>query len=219
MGSLLSTVSKTYLEPEHGIEIANTGKVYDQYKGSVVKFQSLSLMKPVLLTGKKVFLYRPLLQHLHKIKTVENLWLKYRADILRGMVNKKDVWIPDTDLEHVAYQWICSIIEMEKHKDVLWIKTNDFLENKVHIMNTVCNHFNLHRVTDYSLSSVNVKKMRINGKSEICKVSIKNEDERVCNNHGIILKKDCIDKEVIDLCKTISLHYPLFLINNLIDCE
>ena len=70
MTSLLSAVATCYLEPPNGIDIANSGDVPEYLKDTVVKFQSLALMKPILLTGKKVFLYRPLAQHLQKITLV-----------------------------------------------------------------------------------------------------------------------------------------------------
>jgi hypothetical protein len=209
MGSLLSTVTNCYLEPPHGIEMAKTGNVYDQYKDCVVKFQSLSLINPILLGGKKVFLYRPLSQHLHKIKSVQDYWMQIRAQQLRTMLNDDGIWNPSSDLELIAYHWVTSVKEMMKHQDVLWIQSNEFFQNKQGVIDNVCAHFGLPIVTDYSLSPVNVKHMDLNGKDHVCEAAISDTQgvERVTSNHGIILTST--DDEILEICETVNRLYRM----------
>lgn len=207
MGSLLSTVSKTYLEPEHGIEMANTGKIYDQYKDSVVKFQSLSLMKPILLNGPKVFLYRPLAQHLHKISNVQSYWLTFRAEYLRTNYKEYDVWTPTSDIEMIAYHWIRSVHEMSQHTNVLWIESNNLFMQPKMTMDSVCDHFNFPKISDFSLSQVDVKKMMINGRSSACEINIA-EATRVSVDHGVIHTNEA-STEIFSLCNMIGETYKV----------
>jgi hypothetical protein len=49
---------------------------------------------------------------------------------------------------------------------VLWITTNDFLQDKKETLNRVCNHFNLPEVTDFSFCDIDVKKTRLNARDD-----------------------------------------------------
>lgn len=210
MGSLLSTVTTCFLEPPHGIHMANTGDIIEIYRNSVVKFQSLSLMNPILLNGEKVFLYRPLLQHLFKIKS-DKVWFKFRAKALHNFIKEPLLfnWNPKTDLELITYQWLCSVHEMNNHSDVLWIQTNDFLKNKKETMDLVCNHFNLEKVSDFSLTNINVKKLKLLGKNTACNIEIKNDMKLLDKNHGIIENSMCLhDTELVDLAKKVEKLFP-----------
>lgn len=206
MGALLSTVVPTYLEPVDGIKITNTGIVKEKYFNTVIKFQSLSLLNPILLEGKKVFLYRPLLHHLFKIKS-DKIWLKNRANTIRFIVKKEQLleWNPKTDLEFIAYHWICSINEMNKHLDVLWIQSNEFFENKKNIMDKVCDHFALNRIKDFSLTNRNVKKLKLLGKEEPCNIEVEINLNPVKDDYGIVKNTECYkDNEIIELVKEVE---------------
>ena len=189
MAYLLSTVHSTYSEPESGIEMANTGKILENYKNSIIKFQSLCLMNPILLKNKKVFLYRPLLQHLFKISSVEKEWIHHRVLTLKDIIKRDGLkynFIPSNNIELIVYQWICSVIEMTNHDDVLWIQTNDFLKDKQSVMNKVCDHFEIDKITDFSLSKIDVKKLNRLRKKLLHDVNFDSEIQLVNENHGII---------------------------------
>lgn len=217
MGSLLSTVTTVYLEPPDGIEIANSGKFTEKYKDAVVKFQSLSLMNPILLEGKKVFLYRPLLSHLYKIKS-DSVWHTNRAIHLREMLKKNQSqidWIPKGKSEFIAYQWIISVLEMRKHKDVLWVQSNDFFKNKKEVMNSVCAHFDVNSNIDFSLANLNVKRIKFprDKPFDVNKVfsnsEIVSKASGVSDNHGVIENFTCFqDEQIVELTKKIEELFP-----------
>jgi hypothetical protein len=213
MGSLLSTVTTCYLEPKFGIELANTGKMINTYEeNTVIKFQSLSLMNPILLTGKKVFLYRSLAQHLCKIKTVEQLWIHHRILILKDNIKQsglKHNFNLTTNIDLIAYQWVCSIIEMLSHDDVLWIRSNDFFKNKKLVMEQVCNHFQLSPITDFSLANINVKKLELLGKNDPLNIDLSDNLPSVEDDHGIIENDICLnDSEICNITKKIEESFP-----------
>jgi hypothetical protein len=121
--------------------------------------------------GNKVFLYRPLAQHLCKIKSVDPMWIKQRlskTDYIFKNHNhpKLSDWKSKDDLDKITYMWLCSVFRMLDSSNVLWITTNDFLQDKKETLKKVCNHFNLPEVTDFSFCDIDVKKTRLNGRDD-----------------------------------------------------
>lgn len=203
LSSILSTVVETYTEPSWARNVlAEGGNLYKQtYTGKLIKFPSLVLMNPVPTElGKKIFLYRPLIQHLYKIKHVQDDWKKARCEYLHHIIHdqgysheiSKVKWKPSTDMELIAYQWLCSLFEMSKHQDVLWIRSNDFFLNKVETVNLITRHFNLPTVKNYDYVDIDVKKLKINGNDSPCEIKFRisqspNDDiNHVSYNHGVI---------------------------------
>lgn len=213
LGSLLSTVTTCYLEPQFAHDMIKTGEIPDQYKNTTIKFSSLSLMKPITFTGKKVFLYRPLLHHLYKIKSVDSLWIQHRVKMLQDMIMNdnrfKSMWNPISDMQFIAYQWLVSVSEISNHSDVLWIQTNDFFMDKSTTMNHVCDHFNLPRITDFSIANLNVKQLGINGKNSPCNIKLKPKISFVKSDHGIIKNDECLsDPELVNIITELSDIFP-----------
>lgn len=213
LGSLLSTVSTCYLEPQFAFNMARTGKITDDHNNSIIKFPSLVLMDPVLLNDKKVFLYRPLLQHLYKIKSVESIWLKDRTMIIRDKIKQKNLfeglWEPKTPMETIAYQWLVSVQEINKHNNVMWIQTNDFLKNKEKTIHNVCNFFQIKQVTDFTLTKFNIKKIKINGKNTPCSFVLNETLETVNETHGIVYNEECEkDIELVDIVNNLKSLFP-----------
>jgi len=171
MTSLLSTVYQAYSEPSWSASFLlgiDPYKNMESFYGSVVKFPSLTSCFETNFPGNKVFLYRPLAQHLCKIKSVDPLWIENRlrkTDYILKKYNHPAInWIPKDKLDRVTYVWLCSVFRMLDSSNVLWITTNSFLEDKKETLKLVCNHFNIPEVTDFSLCDVNVKKSGLNGK-------------------------------------------------------
>lgn len=179
---LLSQVSEAYSEcgwamgPLIG---ADPFKTIEKYNGCVVKFPSMVAALPVRFEGKKVFLYRPLAQHLCKIKSVNSEWLKSRElktdHILKNIRHPSLAdWNVKDQLDKVACLWACSVLRMIESTDVLWIQTNDFIENRRDVVDSVCDHFGLNRVPNLSVSYIDAKKIGINGKDNPVHISLNN---------------------------------------------
>jgi hypothetical protein len=225
LSSILSTVVETYTEPPWARDVLQQdAPLYRQtHAGKLIKFPSLVLMKPIPSDlGKKVFLYRPLNQHLYKIKHVEDMWKKHRCEILREFIRNngypseivRSNWKPSTDMELIAYQWLCSIFEMNKHSDVLWVRSNEFFLNKVKTVNLVTEHFNLPTVKKYDYVNVNVKRLKINGTDSPCEITHRvsqspNDVECVLNNHGVI-ESNCsnMDHEIASITADVCKEFP-----------
>ena len=173
MTSLLSTVCEAYAEPSWAKSLllgTDPYKNMENFYGSVVKFPSMTACFETNFPGRKVFLYRPLAQHLCKIKSVNPLWVKQRAPktdyILTHHNHPLIDWSPEDDVDRVTYIWLCSVLRMLDSPDVLWVRTNDFLLDKRETLQEVCGHFNLPKVTDFSFCDINVKKTKLNGKDD-----------------------------------------------------
>lgn len=216
--SLLSDVANVYSEPSWSSSLMiglDPYKNAESFYGSVVKFPSMMSCFPTNFEGQKVFLYRPLAQHLCKMKSVEPIWIKSRLKRIDQIYKKNNHqkiinWIPETEFEKVVYLWVCSVFCMLDYEDILWIKTNDFLNNKKETLDKVCDHFGLPYVTNFSLSNIDVKRSGINVKDFPIKNSYKNDIKfkYVIPSYGIIeTDLSLYDTEISDAVKFIENHF------------
>lgn len=217
--SLLSTVTTAYSESSWtkslliGIDpYKNIESVY----GSVVKFPSMVSCYTTDFPGEKVFLYRPLAQHLCKMKSVEPMWIQSRLKridyIFREHNHQKlSDWKFKNDLDKITYMWLCSVFRMLNDSNILWIQTNDFLKEKQQTLDAICNHFNLSQVTDLSLSDINVKKSGLNAKDTPVNDRVKEIDyvEYVLPSYGIIETQLALcDEDIKTRVKMVENMYP-----------
>lgn len=217
--SLLSTVTTAYSESSWtkslliGIDpYKNIESVY----GSVVKFPSMVSCYTTDFPGEKVFLYRPLAQHLCKMKSVEPMWIQSRLKridyIFREHNHQKlSDWKFKNDLDKITYMWLCSVFRMLNDPNILWIQTNDFLKEKQQTLDAICNHFNLSQVTDLSLSDINVKKSGLNAKDTPVNDRVKEIDyvEYVLPSYGIVETQLALyDEDIKTRVKMVENMYP-----------
>jgi hypothetical protein len=98
------------------------------------------------------------------------MWIKQRLPktdyILKNHNHPAINWKPKDELDKVTYVWLYSVFRMLDSSNVLWITTNDFLQDKKETLKKVCNHFNLPEVTDFSFCDIDVKKTRLNGRDD-----------------------------------------------------
>jgi hypothetical protein len=217
--SLLSDVATVYSEPSWASSLLlglDPYKNMESFYGSVVKFPSMVSCYPTNFPGKKVFLYRPLAQHLCKMKSVDSLWIQSRLKridyIFKNHNHPKIVnFNPQTELEKITYLWMCSIFCMLDVENLLWIKTNDFLNDKEDILNKVCYHFDLPYVTDFYISNIDVKRSGINVKDSPISKSY-NSDlnfKYVIPSYGIIETDLALyDSEISEIVKLIENNFP-----------
>jgi len=216
--SLLSDVATVYSEPSWASSLLlglDPYKNMESFYGSVVKFPSMVSCYPTNFPGKKVFLYRPLAQHLCKMKSVDSLWIQSRLKridyIFKNHNHPKIVnFNPQTELEKITYLWMCSIFCMMDVENLLWIKTNDFLNDKEDILNNVCDHFDLPYVKDFSISNIDVKRSGINVKDSPISKSY-NSDlnfKYVIPSYGIIETDLALyDREISEIVKLIENNF------------
>lgn len=194
--SLLSDVANVYSEPSWSSSLIlglDPYKNIESVYGSVVKFPSMISCYQPDFPGPKVFLYRPLAQHLCKMKSVDPRWIKSRLrgiDYIYEKYNHPKIinWISETELQKITYLWICSVFCMLDYKDMMWIRTNDFLKNKKETLDKVCDYFNFPYVNDFSVSNIDVKRSGLNIKdSPIKKTNIDTSNIKyVIPSYGII---------------------------------
>lgn len=209
MVSLLSSVIECYSEP------TVTNDNVHQFYGKVIKSYSMAPFYQDVFNGPKVFLYRPLSQQLMKIKNVEEEWFRYRVHITDEIINKHGLidevgdWQPRTDLDKISYQWIFLLTKMIKCSNILFIKSNDFFYEKKKTLDVVCDHFNIPKVNDVSISNIYLKKKGINdplAESTVdhkLKTILQNDDKSLPEFHGVIETSDALKDT--DVNKTVNL--------------
>ena len=217
--SLLSTVTTAYSESSWTKSLLigiDPHKNIESVYGSVVKFPSMVSCYATDFPGEKVFLYRPLAQHLCKMKSVEPMWIQSRLKridyIFREHNHQKlSDWKFKNDLDKITYMWLCSVFRMLNDPNILWIQTNDFLKEKQQTLDAICNHFNLSQVTDLSLSDINVKKSGLNAKDTPVNDRVKEIDyvEYVLPSYGIIETQLALyDEDIKTRVKMVENMYP-----------
>lgn len=224
MTFLLSQVVEAYSEPAWSrarLNGANPFSTVEKYYGSVVKFPSLATVLPDQFNGKKVFLYRPLAQHLCKLKSLESEWLDLRLPKINYLLeNYKhpilNEWQPTDQLDKSACIWACSVLRMIDSTDVLWIKANEFFKDKRTTIDIVCDHFNLPYVPDLNVANVNAKQIKINGQDTPIRVTLHNQSilnsyyiPWVYPSHGIIENDIALaDKDIKERVEIIEEKFP-----------
>lgn len=219
---LLSGAASTYAEPGWAKNLLiglDPLKNIDNYYGTIVKFPSLISCFPKTIPGKKVFLYRPLAQHLCKFKSIDPSWIDLRLEKIDYIINnhmhpKLSQWEPKTKLDKMALIWACSVLRMNDTTDVLYVKTNDLLVNRKETVFTVCDHFNLDKNLIANLdTSIDVKKSSLNGSdadmnsmfSEVIKT---NNVKYTYPSYGVIdTELALFDPEINDMTQYVEKNY------------
>jgi hypothetical protein len=141
------------------------------YNNAVVKFPSLVSCLSTRFDGNKVFLYRPLSQHICKLKSVDPNWLSSRVSKMNQLISEntvnsqlKENVIDNLDI--AVRVWILSVLQMKNTENVLWLKTNDLITNRQESVNLVCNHFDLPKVCRLHNTNISVKKSGLLGHNE-----------------------------------------------------
>lgn len=174
--ALLSTVNyNTYAEPPFLHEHIRN-KTTDinlnslNFPDMVVKMPSGLCHLAIQHSENKVFLYRSLGEHLIKIYfhyfRSQN-YLNYYYDYMMQTKHPKlnDI-VFDTDGKKHVFLWANRILWLNDSRNVLRIKTKDFLSNKKTIVDQICDHFSLPYVTDFSAVAFDVKEAGMNSTSE-----------------------------------------------------
>lgn len=227
LAHILASQNVVYNEPYCGKSLDSMVRMAQSNYNFIVKFSSIYSCQELDVVGNKVFLYRPLSQYLYKLKNLNDEWVKTRSQLVDNILQEKNIksiidYTPKTDLERYALIWVLYILTMKKKSNVLWIKTNDFLNDKIETTKKVCLHFEIPEIQNFEIINYDIKRAR----NKLIKESV-NEflDNKPINlnlfyqldktkyssseENGIILTETSLnDLEVTDIVNTIKTYLP-----------
>lgn len=128
---------------------------------TLVKYPSYTSMACRILTGKKVFLFRNLKDHLHKITSSKKLIDKNVNIYYPFCKNKRNLFSNlniDNDLKKIAFVWVHRYLDAFYSQDVLKINSNDFFSNPKKIVKDVTDFFEIKPVINFDYLNFYVKK-------------------------------------------------------------
>lgn len=156
---LLSKSLPTLTEPKWSHQIRN----YDDKdeaaffiknrlrENQLVKYSSVYCYMAPLISGKKVFLYRKLTDHLRKMASKPE-YLKINLHFgLSNIARFNHPLAPFTNLEDSlllfhAYLWINRILWIFETEDITLIESNEFLNNQQDVAKNVCEYFGVNYI-------------------------------------------------------------------------
>ena len=129
---------------------------------TLVKYPSYASFLSNVVSGKKIFLYRDLRDHMEKIISKEkgNTWFRrtsYHYEIFKLRNLFPDV-NPKNDKQKMAFVWAHHLFDISKSQNVLFLKSNDFFLYPREIVDKVTKFFDISPVKDFDPLSFHVKK-------------------------------------------------------------
>lgn len=166
--SLLSSVCKSYSEPlwTHNLVRSGEHSLKLEYvdRDAIIKYPSGLCHLSHQLPGKKIFLYRPLGEHIVKIdEGLQRWYIDYYYEYMRTYCHPSLSEInPVSDLEKNAFMWLNRYYWVSSSSDFLHINAKKLFEDKVGTLGKVCKYLELPPIKDYSISKIDVKKAGLN---------------------------------------------------------
>lgn len=202
LACLLSSAADTYVEPSWGKRTwRDREQPHPSWSNSIVKYQSMATAIGYKPDGPKVFLYRPLAQHLAKAKELDVTWLRFRyrtiQEFLPAIQEQLGVDIePSGSYQAFAMYWSACVMAMIKQENVLWVQSNELFADKQATATAVLKHFGIDGEPDMRFAELNVKKLKFNGQSAPVRYPGRPHDPEmlvtVNNNHGVYSDKDSL---------------------------
>lgn len=205
LASLLSKTGYTFVEPNWSRDIWENGNpVPDSRNGSIIKFPSLSIFFHIP-PGPKVFLYRPLAQHLLKYKSIETPWIKSRAFAIEQFVTDIDY---NGTTQLFASAWVKQV-KLALSMDSYFICSNDLFSNSENIAVEVINYFGLKGDPDMRFSEIDVKSLRINGQGDNVVYPSRTTVKPIPTKYGIIETSDAMaDPLIATTVEWVEYNFP-----------
>ena len=129
---------------------------------TLIKYPSYASFLSNVVSGKKIFLYRDLRDHIEKITSfqkgstmIRRLTYHYEIFKLRNLFPDVN---PENDRQKLAFVWAHHMFDISKSKNVLFIKTNDFFLHPIEMVDKVTKFFDIDSVKDFDPLSFHVKK-------------------------------------------------------------
>ena len=128
---------------------------------TLVKYPSYASFLSNVVSGKKIFLYRDLRDHMEKITSQdkENTLFRrisYHYEIFKLRNLYPDVK-PKNDIQKMAFVWAHHLLDISKSQNVLFLKSNDLFLHPIEIVNKVTKFFDITPVKDFDPLSFHVK--------------------------------------------------------------
>ena len=129
---------------------------------TLVKYPSYASFLSNVVSGKKIFLYRDLRDHMEKITSQDKgntlfRRISYHYEIFKLRNLYPDVK-PKNDIQKMAFVWAHHLLDISKSQNVLFLKSNDFFLHPIEIVNKVTKFFDITPVKDFDPLSFHVKK-------------------------------------------------------------
>ena len=129
---------------------------------TLVKYPSYASFLSNVVSGKKIFLYRDLRDHMEKLTSQDkgNTFFRrisYHYEIFKLRNLYPDVK-PKNDIQKMAFVWAHHLLDISKSQNVLFLKSNDFFLHPIEIVNKVTKFFDITPVKDFDPLSFHVKK-------------------------------------------------------------
>ena len=181
LATLLRNSIETYSEPTwiDKIYLQKTDEFLEEYNyekwddivkrkklfhkdNTLVKYPSYASFLSNVVTGKKIFLYRDLRDHMEKITSQDKgntlfRRISYHYEIFKLRNLYPDVK-PKNDIQKMAFVWAHHLLDISKSQNVLFLKSNDFFLHPIEIVNKVTKFFDITPVKDFDPLSFHVKK-------------------------------------------------------------
>ena len=136
-------------------------KLYHE-DNTLVKYPSCASFLSNIVSGKKIFLYRDLRDHIEKINSIEKYSTKFRRLTYHYEIFKLRNLFPhinpENDRQKLAYVWAHHMFDISKSQNVLFLKSNDFFLHPKDTVNKVTKFFGIDSVKDFDQLSFHVKK-------------------------------------------------------------
>ena len=180
--SLLSSVNSSFAEPNWCRDFWENGNPIPELRdGAIVKFPSLTIFHHIS-PGPKVFLYRPLSQHLLKYKTLDKSWLTNRETNIKEYVSE-DEYNGSTQL--FAALW-AKQVNAALSMNAYFIQSNDLFRDPKTTALKVIEYFDLSGEPDLRFAKINVKSIQINGQGDPIIYPSRSNIIEVPENHGVL---------------------------------
>ena len=164
-------IDKIYLQkPDEFLKKYNYDKWDDTVKrkklshedNTLVKYPSYASFLSNVVSGKKIFLYRNLRDHMEKITSLDKAntlfrRISYHYEIFKLRNLFPDVK-PENDRQKMAFVWAHHLFDISKSQNVLFLKSNDFFLYPKEVVDKVTKFFDITPVKDFDPLSFHVKK-------------------------------------------------------------
>jgi hypothetical protein len=180
--SLLSSVAPSFAEPNWCRDFWENGDPIPEARdGAIVKFPSLTIFHHIS-SGPKVFLYRPLSQHLLKYRALDKDWLTNRAFTIKQYVGEDEY---NGSTQFFAAAWVKQV-NLALSMDAYFIRSNDLFLDPQTTASKVIGYFGLSGEPDLRFTKIDVKSARINGQGDPITYPNRSSIIEVHNNYGIV---------------------------------
>lgn len=221
LAALLSTVNQeTYAEPSYLHDVIkqrqhslNLKEI--EHLPVIVKIPSGLCHTAAQNCAKKVFLYRPLGEHLVKVYNSNILNETYLGYYYEYMTGAKHPRLRDMELnsplkKHI-FMWANRVLWMQESENVFWVKSVNFFTEMKLTTRKICEFFEIPQVTNFSISTIDVKLAGLNHTDiPVNQVQINYDNKKAVGyHHGVIpemLYEE--DEEIVEGCAWLLKQLP-----------